>query len=88
MYKNVPLEGRFLLLFQRLCWDGLAGIQLMLKGKPLHCFAVIRSHFAFYGHISSLKKKRGMNTTKTNYYNVKSIVLKYFLSGIKKYSDL
>lgn len=88
MYKNVPLEGRFLLLFQRLCWDGLAGIQLMLKGKPLHCFAVIRSHFAFYGHISSLKKKREMNTTKTNYYNVKSIVLKYFLSGIKKYSDL
>lgn len=88
LYKNVPLEGRFSLLFKRLSWDGLAGIQMVLTGKPMHCFAVVRSHFAFYAHLSSLKKRRPTVEAKTNYYKINSIVTKYFFKGIRKYSDL
>lgn len=88
IYKNAPLEGRFLLLFQRLSWDGLAGIQLMLQGKPLHCWAVVRSHFAFYQHISSLREKRLVDATRNDYYKVSSIVLEYFLKRKRKFTDL
>lgn len=88
IYKNAPSNGLFLLLFQRLSWDGLAGIQLLLKGKPLHCWAIVRSHFAFYAHLSQLRKKRELNIQKSDYYSIKSIVTKYFIQGKNIFSNL
>lgn len=88
IYKNAPLPGRFWLLFQRLSWDGLAGILFVLQGKPLHCWAIIRSHFAFYAHISQLKKKRTNIDAKPHYFKIKSIVLHYFLKKNKRFSHI
>ena len=51
MYKNLPEKGRFKTIFKRLCYDGVSGVRLMLQLKPLHCFAIVRSHFAFYASI-------------------------------------
>ncbi|MVX36799.1 glycosyltransferase family 2 protein, partial [Myroides sp. LoEW2-1] len=58
MYKNLPSRCKFTTLFLRLCLDGIAGIRYFLSLKPKHCFAIVRSHFAFYKRISQFKHKR------------------------------
>ena len=78
--KNLPEGKLFLIIFTRLCLDGLAGIQFIFKGKLVHCWAIIKAHFEFYHLINrNLKKRSG--TTSENYYQTKSIVYKYFLKN-------
>lgn len=78
--KNLPAKQLFPIIFVRLCLDGLAGIQFLFTGKFVHCFAIIRAHFSFYGMINKvLKKRNGCYTD--NYFHVKSIVYHYFLKN-------
>jgi GT2 family glycosyltransferase len=78
--KNLPEGKLFLIIFTRLCLDGLAGIQFIFKGKLVHCWAIIKAHFEFYHLINRNLKKRS-RTTSENYYQTKSIVYKYFLKN-------
>jgi len=87
LYKNLPREKRFTIIFKRLCLDGLAGIKLFLNFKPLHTFAIVKAHFAFYVTISKLKDKQ-FDSPKSNYYFVDNIVFDYFLKGKKLFKDL
>lgn len=80
--KNLPERKLFFLLFIRLCLDGLAGIQFILKGKFKHCWAIIKAHFAFYSLINKILKKRTGNKA-DNYYHCKSIVYQYFVKNGK-----
>lgn len=80
--KNLPERKLFFLLFIRLCLDGLAGIQFILKGKFKHCWAIIKAHFAFYSLINKTLKKRTGNKA-DNYYHCKSIVYQYFVKNGK-----
>lgn len=79
LYKNLPLKGRFSTIFKRLCYDGIAGVRMILQGKPRHCFAVVFSHFAYYAHIPKLKRKRTSSQYRTDYFQIKDIVKEYFL---------
>ena len=87
LYKNLPEPGKKTILFKRLCLDGLSGIKLMLTLKPLHCFAIIKSHFAFYSLLRTFKFKKGTHN-KTGYYYTPAIVWAYFIKGKKYFSDL
>lgn len=87
LYKNLPKENRFSIIFKRLCLDGLAGIQLFLSLKPLHTFAIVKAHFAFYGQLSKLKEKQSKNT-KSDYFYTKNIVFGYFLKKNKFFKDI
>jgi GT2 family glycosyltransferase len=80
--KNLPEGKLFWLLLIRLCLDGLAGIQFVLKGKFKHCWAIVKAHFAFYSLINKTLKKR---TSKNNehYFQSKSIVYQYFVKNGK-----
>ncbi|MEK8179504.1 glycosyltransferase family 2 protein [Flavobacterium buctense] len=78
--KNLPEGKLFLIIFARLCLDGLAGIQFILKGKFSHCWAIIKAHFEFYHLINRNLKKRNQ-TNSENYYQTKSIVYKYFIKS-------
>lgn len=80
LVKNLPEGKLFTIIFARLCLDGLAGIQFILKGKFSHCWAIIKAHFEFYHLINRNLKKRS-NTTSENYYQTKSIVYKYFIKS-------
>lgn len=80
--KNLPERKLFLILFLRLCLDGLAGIQFILKGKFKHCWAIVRAHFAFYGLINKTLKKRN-SKIRSDYYRSKSIVYRYFVKNGK-----
>ncbi len=87
LYKNLPKKQRFSIIFKRLCLDGLAGVKLFLNLQPLHTFAIIRSHFAFYANLSKLKSKQ-ISNPKPNYFYTDNIVFSYFLKGKKKFKDL
>jgi GT2 family glycosyltransferase len=82
LLKNLPKNKLFSIIFMRLCLDGLAGIQFILKGKFSHCFAIINAHFSFYWLISKTLKKRNVMQNE-NYYYTKSIVYSYFIKGGK-----
>lgn len=87
LYKNVPKDKRFSVIFKRLCLDGLAGIKFFISLQPLHTFAIIKAHFAYYGLLSKLKNKAEQNP-KTNYFYTDNIVTAYFLKGKKKFNEL
>lgn len=80
--KNLPERKLFIILFLRLCLDGLAGIQFILKGKFKHCWAIVKAHFAFYSLINKTLKKRN-SKIRSNYYRSKSIVYQYFIKNGK-----
>ena len=78
--KNLPENKLVPILFVRLALDGIAGIQFIFKGKFIHCWAILRAHFAFYSLINkTLKKRKG--TQSDSYYHSKSIVYRYFIKN-------
>jgi len=87
LYKNLPKEDRFSIIFKRLCLDGLAGVKFFLSLQPLHTFAIIKAHFAYYGNLSKLKNKQ-VQHPKSNYFFTDNIVFDYFLKGKKKFNQL
>jgi len=78
--KNLPENKLFPILLARLVLDGLAGSQFFFKGKFSHCWAIVKSHFAFYILINKTLKKRKA-PQRSNYYRSKSIVYRYFLKN-------
>ncbi len=87
LYKNLPSRGKTRIIFTRLCLDGIAGIRFVLQGKPKHCWAIVRSHFAFYKRIPAFKAKLNPNNF-TPYYKCNSIVYSYFIKGQRHYNDI
>lgn len=85
LYKNLPAQKLIPTIFIRLCLDGISGIRLLLQLKPLHCWAIVRAHFAFYALLPKMTRTK---TPKPNYYQTKSIVYQYFVKQNKHYSQL
>ena len=85
--KNLPKNQLFTILFMRMCLDGLAGIQFILKGKFKHFWAIIEAHFTFYHLVFQFYKKRGTNQ-KLNYYKTNSIVYSFFVKNGKVFENL
>ncbi len=78
LVKNLPKKRLFLIIFIRLCLDGLAGIQFIFQGKPKHTFAIVQAHYSFYSLIGRFLKKRGGHQI-DSYFKIKSIVYLYFI---------
>ena len=87
LVKNVPKNKLFAVLFIRMILDGIAGIQFILKGKPIHFLAVLRAHFSFYLLLRKTSDKR-VQIVQKKYYNVNSIVYEYFIKKLKTYKHL
>lgn len=80
LVKNLPKSNLYRIIFVRLLLDGLAGVQLLLKGKPLHTLAIVKAHFSFYSLFSKNYKKRSSQQL-PNYYITKSIIYRYFIKN-------
>jgi GT2 family glycosyltransferase len=80
LVKNLPKSSLFQVLFIRLVLDGVAGIQFLVKGKPLHTLAILKAHFSFYSLFSKNYKKRSSQQL-PNYYITKSIIYRYFIKN-------
>lgn len=87
LYKNLPKKGKFSIIFQRLCLDGIAALRFLCQGKPKHFYAVIRSHIGFYSKIKQFKHKVAP-TPIPNYYQINNIAIKHFLCNKKHFNTL
>lgn len=82
-------------LFFKMIWrlklDGIAGAKFLFGGQFKHFWVVIKAHFAYYGALGSLNKKRkavkllGSQPVRT--IHNKSVIFAYYLKGKKTYSD-
>ncbi len=80
-------------IFWRLCLDGLAGINFLLKGKFKNVGAILKAHFCYYGAIAGLNKKRKPIQTHAHTFNATGlfrgcIIYNYFLKGNKTFDSL
>ena len=89
LHKNLPENGRFAIIFTRLCLDGIAGAKFLFSGKPNHTWAIVSSHFSFYAAISQNKLKR-ITTSSPNLTGKvnTSIVKAYFINKCKTFNTL
>lgn len=87
LLKNLPRKNLFLMIFIRLCLDGLAGIKFLFQGNPKHCFAVVQAHFHFYKKASYYFKKRA-NNQQADYYYCQSIAKQYFIEKKKYFKQI
>jgi len=93
LYKNLPDDRLFQILFVRMILDGLAALVFLFKGRPDYSNAVLKAHFNFYRNIVELRKKRETvkKLGKDHYQSLilnKSIVFEFYVKGIKTYSRL
>ncbi|ALJ03652.1 glycosyl transferase family 2 [Pseudalgibacter alginicilyticus] len=77
----------FLILFVRLFLDGVAGVKFLLELKPKHTIAIVRAHFSFYSHLTSLIKDQNNHKNKVKYYKKTSIAFDYFVNKETKYKS-
>lgn len=91
LYKNLPSQNRFIIVFIRMVLDGASAMVYLVTGKFQFFLVVMKAHFAFYLSLKKLwlKRKKLLKTNKINtgIYN-KSIVYSYFISKKEKMSDL
>ena len=67
--------------------DAIAGLRFLLQGRPIHTWAILKSHFSFYCNLNKIRKKRLPNNN-NNYYDAVSIVWSYFVLNIRKANKL
>jgi hypothetical protein len=78
--------------------DGIAGLKFLLEGKPRSTLSVIRAHISYYIHLPLVFERKNQEylmivrnrinrpDSKGRYFG--SVVWKYFIEGVKKFSDL
>ncbi len=91
LYKNLPPQKRFSILFIRLVLDGLAGVQFLIKGEFKQIIAILKAHRDFYGYVFFEKHKENLapalEKREVSSYQG-SIVWDYFIRKIKKFPTL
>lgn len=88
LIKNVKGTRVWSIVFVRLLLDGLAALQFLAKGKPTHVLAILKAHFSFYKLLPKFVKKRKMEASTFKYYQVKSIVWRYFVNKKRIFKSL
>ena len=93
LYKNLPDNKLYKVLFIRRILDVLAAIYFLLQGNFRSVRAVWKAHIDFYRVIAELKEKRKsvkklvVNNTNESVLN-KSIVFEFYVKGNKTYKSL
>lgn len=88
MFKNLPAGLLFPLIFTRLVLDGISGVRFLFQGSFANIWAIIKAHFAFYGMIPYLWKKRAKSLDGFDKLYSGSIIWQYFVNKKKTYSEI
>lgn len=93
LYKNLPSDKLFRILFIRMFLDGLAALKLLAEFNLNGIKSVLKAHLHFYGSLSILSQKRKQTRPpkKTNLPKEmlrKSIVFQFYIRKRKFYSEL
>ncbi|WP_417887176.1 glycosyltransferase family 2 protein [Zunongwangia sp.] len=86
--KNLPKNKLWSILFFRMVWDGIAAMKFAIGGEFQHFLAVAKAHSSFYKNFLKMHKKRSSNKKITNYYNINSIIITYFIKNKKTFKKL
>ncbi len=93
LLKNEKASRLWWLFPLRLVLDGVAGMQLLMKGKFKETGIIIKAHFHFYGRLGKWLKRRRACQKQVTVRNEagsyeKSIVWQYFALGRKSFRKL
>lgn len=95
LYKNLPLEKRNSIIFSRMLLDGVAALNFLLHGQFAHVKAIWTAHQEYRKMIKEIyqdKQKVHENESHTPNSIFReeqfSILSKYYIKRIKKYSEL
>ena len=93
LYKNLPDNSLYRILFIRKLLDGLAAVMFLFTGSFRSVRSVWQAHIDFYKSISELKEKRKMvKKLETGNFPAhvlnKSIVFEFYAKGNKTYNSL
>lgn len=78
----------FDIVFIRLILDGIAGVKFLLEFKPRHTIAIMKAHFHFYSNLRKLLAKRKKTKQNIKHYQIKSIIINYFINKKTNYKSL
>lgn len=91
LYKNMPSRWLWPKIIYRLVLDGLSSVLFLKQGQLADVWAIIRAHFAFYGHLPTLRKQRRLLKPQQQLSELpvlqQSIVWQYFGKGKKLFSE-
>jgi len=88
LVKNSKGTQVWWVILQRLLLDGLAAVQFLFQGKMAHMIAILKAHFSFYRLLPKFLQKRKTMASALKYYQIKSIVWKYFVSKKRNFNNL
>ena len=87
LYKNLRRISIAYVFPARIVLDYVAAMRFLTEGKPKEFWAVVRAHFAFYGMVPSLtRKRRKMDHRKVGEIYRGSVVFANFLFKKNKFS--
>ena len=86
LYKNLNPKNRNLILFIRLCLDGISSLKFILEGRPLHILEILKAHLYFHFKKGPFRKKRPSEFKVK--LGSKSIVFAYFFEKKRRFSQL
>ncbi|NBB18231.1 glycosyltransferase [Runella sp. CRIBMP] len=96
LYKNLPANRTWLILFLRLILDGISSIRYLPHGQWRDIWAIVRAHFAFYrwilGELPQKRRRIQQKIAQTKGHQTlpissKSIIWAYFVKGCKTFDS-
>ncbi len=89
LFKNLPSDKLFFILFSRLFLDGIAAFKFLIEGGWKDLYAVFRAHLSFYKNFNKTRNKRNKINQKnvSDIYN-SNIAIDYFIKRKKHFSNL
>ncbi|MEN9699944.1 MAG: O-antigen biosynthesis protein RfbC [Bacteroidota bacterium] len=80
-------KALLLVLFIRMCLDGIAALQFLVKGKPNLLWQVFKAHMALYQNFGVFYRERQQASHST--YRYKGLIIwDYYAKGIRQFSQL
>ncbi len=86
--KNVAGFTAYKRIVWRMVLDGVAAVRFITQGKPRHFWAILRAHASFYAMVGKFRRKQSADSQNVTYYNLSSIVYKYFIKKSKTFDKL
>ena len=86
--KNLPLNSLLYVLFIRIILDMISVIRFLIIGRIDLSISIIKAHLNYFNQANKILRNREKSLKKENYYRIRSIVFKYFISGKKKFFSL
>ena len=93
LYKNLPGNQLFQVLFMRMILDGVAAVKLLAEFNLNGIRSVLKAHFHFYRSLPGLQKKRKLASRSGHYTRSakrlpRSIVFQFYIRKRKQFSEI